>query len=95
MWASLLTGGGGGVSTGLLTPLMSSQLVYGDGVDDIKVNKHSSGYQATRLTISTFRSFSPEHFHVMAGGARGEVSALALSYLEPSSPSGSSLSPSP
>merc|ERR1712156_710115 len=23
-------------STGLLTPLMSSQLVYGDGVDDIK-----------------------------------------------------------
>ena len=34
-------GGGSGGSTGLLTPLMSSQLVYGDGVDDIKVNKHT------------------------------------------------------
>ena len=31
-------GGGDGGSTGPLTPLMSSQLVYGDGVDDIKVN---------------------------------------------------------
>ena len=51
MWASLLTGGGGGVSTGLLTPLMSSQLVYGDGVDDIKVNKHSSGYQADNINF--------------------------------------------
>ena len=43
MWVSLLTrggGGGGSGSTGLLSPVMSSQLVYGDGVDDIKVNKH-------------------------------------------------------
>ena len=38
MWVSVLTGGGGGGSTGLHTLLMSSQLVYGDGVDDIKVN---------------------------------------------------------